>query len=231
MKSEGSIRHKAKQVRYRYLKKELEDSLSPCASHCVHNRRLLLPDGEEVGVCGFSWKKGEWPGICDEQYHDYSTDYPGTSCGCPHFQIGSTKDEVKESFNTWLEDATIPEIAARYPDLAALLWVLGEESESSLEGPDPFVETFPVSLGSTEVHLVSEQDREVLADFLVDTCQKCLTLQEVVRDLKESHDNLVQVYDKTAADRDKLQESVQKLERLQQERAPWYKRLWGVFFE
>lgn len=214
MRNEGAIKHKAKQVRFRYLKQALEENLSPCASNCKHNRRLLLPDGEEVGVCGFSWpsEKG-WPGICDEQYHDYAEDHPAFEGGCPQYLPKHSKEEIKNDFNTWLQEASLPEVAAKCPDLAALLWVLESDSPDEVPAQDPFDTSFALSLGGLgAVHLTSASERDMLAKFLSELAVACSSRQESedslrtsFQDLKALYDDLKKSYDAELVEKETLQ--------------------------
>jgi hypothetical protein len=56
---------------------------------------------------------------------------------CPLFELRLTKEEIKADFKDFLSTAKLHEIAAEYPDMAALLWVLQEEAPGrEVEIPD-----------------------------------------------------------------------------------------------
>lgn len=54
---------------------------------------------------------------------------------CPYFEFSRTKDQIKQDFEAFVMQADLAEIAYQYPDMAALMWVLGEE-ERPLLGDD-----------------------------------------------------------------------------------------------
>jgi hypothetical protein len=65
-----------------------------------------------------------WEGSpCDERYGG-----DARAAKCPLFACARTKEMLREGFDGFLDGASLPEIADRYPDMAALMWVLNEES-------------------------------------------------------------------------------------------------------
>jgi len=126
MKSEAQIKHKLSQVRFRHLKREVRNGLSRKSSNCIHNGVLEGP-GRPVGVCllGSEDPKSWDGGVCDD-----SGDRAGS---CPSFSCRNSKEKLKQDFNDFLRDSDIAHVAAEYPDIAALLWVLAPESVSELE--------------------------------------------------------------------------------------------------
>lgn len=50
---------------------------------------------------------------------------------CPFFQPSKTEEEIEEEVNLTLKSGNMGEIASKYPDIAALLWVLSEEEGES----------------------------------------------------------------------------------------------------
>lgn len=128
MKSEGAIRHKIKQVRFRYLKRAIEENLARRPENCTHNSPI---DGS-VRICFAQLDVGARSGVvCDERF-----DGCGRAATCPMFAAARTKDEIKAGFYRDLDTMTFPEIAYNYPDMAALLWVLADEG-LSVPPPDP----------------------------------------------------------------------------------------------
>jgi hypothetical protein len=180
VKSAGAIRHKINQIRYRYLKKRLEDELCQLPGKCAYNAVIPAPtvpagmkvNGIEVrtpiningssavglGICLYgagdvaTWK----PSFCDE-----SIDFGDRAKKCSLFCPRKTKDEVKAAFSQEIEVMTLAEIAYNYPDLAALIWVLDETDvlKDAIDQVEPVVEPPPVAAPPPPVPpVVSEPD-------------------------------------------------------------------------
>lgn len=127
MKSEGQIKHKLAQVRFRHLKRELRNGLSRKSSNCQFNGTVDLPGRPCLGVCLY---KAEDPamwngGTCDETLGDRAVH-------CALFECLNTKELIKDEFESFLEKADRARIAERYPDMAALLWALDIEKAEGL---------------------------------------------------------------------------------------------------
>jgi hypothetical protein len=155
-KGDGEVRQKLKQVRFRHLKREIESCVKVTARNCIHNAPLQVR-GVEVGFCALKHV------ICDvAEGKDHAQE-------CPNFGLRASKDDVKAAFQS-LMDAPVHEVAAKYPDVAALTWVL--ESE-------PATDLFPGStlVGSVNgVLLWADTEAEAKAasveiDTLVETSQ------------------------------------------------------------
>lgn len=131
MKSEGSIRQKLKQARFRHLKKILKDSLKKKPANCGWNRTLELPTGGQVSFCAlYAEDPGSWQGlICDEQYDGLEL-----ARQCPVYEAKYDKETLKDDFKQLMAEGPIGMIAASYPDIAALMWVLGDEETIDLQG-------------------------------------------------------------------------------------------------
>ena len=132
MKSIGTIKHKLKQVRFRYMKHRIEASLCTVPENCAHNDVFTYPrlGTTPVRVCGNPLVRlpdGGGFALCDSAWEDRAPT-------CPHFLPRTTKDEVKAAFDTELHAMTLADVAREYPDMAALVWVLGD---------DPVVEDVP----------------------------------------------------------------------------------------
>lgn len=147
MKTEGEIKQKVKQVIFRHRKAYIREGLSRKPGNCVHNETVRLPvhmsNRAELHVCGFC-PDGEVPNnfVCDS-----SMGGDKQAADCPFFRHKTTADDLKQEFNKKLglngeAPVQIGYIAKEYPDVAALMWVLGpggrsqnpEEPES--EKPD-----------------------------------------------------------------------------------------------
>lgn len=128
MRSEGQVRHQLKQVIYRHLQKRLRENFRQRPSNCAHNREVVLdPEtGASVGLCGVLHADGTARNVpCDARI-------PGCSemaNKCSLFHPLLTKEEVKAEYNEILRSGDRGVIAAHFPDIAALLWVLDEVAE------------------------------------------------------------------------------------------------------
>ena len=130
MKTKGQLIHKIKQVRYRYMKKFLDKCLAQTSQNCLYNR----PSSFEVGsvssvcVCGYGIEKKEWQARpCDKRLN------PDLASNCSKFELLNTKEELKDEFNVSLDSLPLPAIASKFPDLAALLWVLSDEGTEEVD--------------------------------------------------------------------------------------------------
>jgi hypothetical protein len=68
---------------------------------------------------------------------------------CPYFECKNTKDSLKSAFVSFLRHANRAEVAERYPDLAALLWVLEmerDEVQAPKKGEPTYWTRTPISL-------------------------------------------------------------------------------------
>lgn len=126
MRTEADIRQKLKQVQYRHLKKLLQANFKQRPCNCVYNE-VHLPlnslHGKPVGLCMYSAEApDDWQGvICDE---DFGGIQQARECGL--FQPHKTKLEIRTEFHNLMTTADIGEVAAQYPDIAAMMWVLDE---------------------------------------------------------------------------------------------------------
>jgi hypothetical protein len=156
VKSAGAIKHKLNQVRFRHMKKRIEAELRRAPGNCTFNAVVqppTSPDGEVrnghgfgVGLCLYgagdpsTWK----PTFCDER-----VDGGARAKDCGLFCPRKSKDRVKEEFRRELDGMTLPEVAFRYPDMAALIWVLDEEDIPEVEADEGDREDTPPSEDET----------------------------------------------------------------------------------
>ena len=134
MKKIGAIRHKLKQVRHRLLQKSVRNELSKKPCNCKHSGLVRGNSSEPLFyVCLLdSENPREWEGtICD----------PSVPNTCPFFKTHHTKEEVEERFNrefdSLLEESDMGKIASKYPDVAALLWVIAGNEDEGQEDDEP----------------------------------------------------------------------------------------------
>lgn len=132
MKTVGQILRKVNQLRYRYLQHLLRHNLKPTPGNCVYNavvppaRASASVSGEEVRsqevrICLYG---ADSPGTWSASFCDERVDGGARARACDVFCPHSTKAELKEAFNEEFNSIGFSQLAAAYPDIAALLWVL-----------------------------------------------------------------------------------------------------------
>tara|TARA_R110002153_G_scaffold88616_2_gene217841 strand:+ start:618 stop:1010 length:393 start_codon:yes stop_codon:yes gene_type:complete len=128
MKTKGQLVQKIKQVRYRYQKKFLDKCLSKSSNNCIYNRPSSFDEAGVpcVSVCGYGVENRDWSASpCDKRLNETVAE------GCAYFEALSSKEDLKDEFDSSLDSLPLPAIASKFPDLAALLWVLSEEEGTS----------------------------------------------------------------------------------------------------
>lgn len=136
MKTEGKVRQKYKQAKFRARSSLLESRLAQKPCNCIYRSEVSTStDTSRVVACNY----GE---ITENPEWGVSVCTPGICSGCPSFVASDRSDELKEGFNRLVESAERGEglgpLAATYPDLAALLWVVGTDAAPSTdEEPAP----------------------------------------------------------------------------------------------
>jgi len=135
MRTKSQIKQQLKQVTYRYLQRLLRQNYKKKPTTCGHNRLDVIDEdaGLAVRVCGFIETDGKPRNvICDprvEGCNDLARD-------CPLWSPLATKEQVKEDFHAIIQSGDRGTIAAKYPDIAALLWVLDDPEESDVLSED-----------------------------------------------------------------------------------------------
>lgn len=195
MKPEGAVRQKLKQVRFRHAKRELDDALTRTPATCEHNAVLDVPGVGEVGMCSLT--RGV---VCDAGRG------ADLAPGCATYSCKYTKEGMKEVLEAAFT-APIPEVAAKYPDAAALMWVLTDENLSDPAPTfmsDPFGES-GVLVGTffgVQVWAGSVGERGLLATALNDLVESEVRLRHEVA-LKDEATQTLQT------ELDSVQEGVQ----------------------
>lgn len=136
MRNRKDIQKKLAQVKYRHLSKLKRTGLSRRPCNCVFNVSLgegNKPNQPSIGVCTYKVLEGQAPdGVCDDNFGGKAR-----AQNCPVFEVNQTSQIIKEDFDTFLANASFGEIAYHFPDMAALLWVLQQESpDGDMESPD-----------------------------------------------------------------------------------------------
>ena len=130
MKSESQVRQKLKQAAFRRLKTDLlEPNFKRAPGTCRHNVVRRGQESVTIGLCS----QMECPTrVCDARF-----DGDIVAAKCPFWAPCATKEHLRDMFAEQLRRPR-HEVAALYPDLAALMWVLddsvpleGNSTESS----------------------------------------------------------------------------------------------------
>jgi hypothetical protein len=146
MRTEGAIQYKLKQVCYRHRKKLIEERLRPSPSNCIFND-IPIYEGEisAYRVCCYDGEE-DWGGlVCDDEV--------GGSLlakRCRFFRARETAEEIKAEFSESLKKDALGVIAAKYPDIAALMWVLEATPEAFMDETEDEQEPPTGDVSSTE---------------------------------------------------------------------------------
>lgn len=125
MRSEGQVRHKLKQVLFRHLQKKLRLAFRRRPDLCLYNQ--TLESGQiQVAVCGHPERGGL---LCDGRFQEGAD----RARECPLWEPRRGKEEVKAEFRDLVESQDRGAIAAEYPDVAAILWVLDEDVKDTVQ--------------------------------------------------------------------------------------------------
>ena len=161
LKAAGAVRQKIRQVAYRHLKRKLAEDLKERPSNCTFNHKIQFSPLDLHQFCIH-------PEVENRVCEDWEPSERASQC--PYFKHQVGKEQIKADFKRFLETATLAEIAAEYPDLAALMWVLQTErlADMSLEEPPPEVETpaplppAPVVMGIPDSFPIPIRDRVIV---------------------------------------------------------------------
>ncbi len=128
VRSFSQVRQQLKQVMFRHLQKELKDNFKETPETCFYNHQTTINGSvERIGVCRFDTSilkdndgiqspRGK---VCDNRVAGCALQARTCRCWYPT----RTKDEIKNEFRKLMaSDRGV--IAARYPDVAALMWVI-----------------------------------------------------------------------------------------------------------
>jgi hypothetical protein len=129
VKNDGQVRQKLKQVLFRHRKEFVRLNLSRRPENCEHNATVRLPlhvsSRAGVRVCGFVDPDGDW----NDRVCDSALGGDRQAGRCPHYSCRNTAELLKADFNerVGLGEASVEigQLASEYPDVAALMWVLG----------------------------------------------------------------------------------------------------------
>jgi hypothetical protein len=135
VKSEGQIRQQLKQVIFRHLKKRLKDQLRQAPDTCRHNSELEPRDRHDdahgIQACFFTTDGVPRGVVCDVRY-----DNGFRAKECPLWESRRDKEDIRTEFQALVEDENRGKLAAKYPDIAALMWVLDNDLDTSESGEE-----------------------------------------------------------------------------------------------
>lgn len=126
-RSTGEVAQKLKQLLFRHRKHEIEQALSRAPETCAHNRPTVVAGCDDPGlprICGHGSQVGL---VCDL---DYEGD--AQALGCPLWEPARGADQIKADFRALVLEGPAA-VSKRYPDAAALMWVLGQGVEGDLD--------------------------------------------------------------------------------------------------
>jgi hypothetical protein len=127
MRTQAQIRHQLKQVTFRHLQKRLRKLFKQRPTTCQHNREVPLDeDGSYVRLCGVLSPDGVPRDLlCDPRIAGCND----VARECPLWEPLQTKDQVKAEFHAVVQSGDRGIIAADFPDIAALMWVLDDPND------------------------------------------------------------------------------------------------------
>jgi len=128
MKSVGTIRHQLQQVVFRHVKRQIKENFRKAPETCFHNQACEVSESCDVGICFHLGANGEPRRVvCDSDVLDGMEQ----AQKCTMWEPLRTKEAIKDEFQALLEgDRGV--IASKYPDIAALLWVLDDEDPQEI---------------------------------------------------------------------------------------------------
>jgi len=183
MRPKGQVLHKLKQVQTRHLHKLLDSRLRERPENCRHNGTLIGDRGEdEVRVCEYQGDEPYNPcgEVCDNRF-----DGVRKAQDCPLFKAAQAKASLKADFQELMTNGAIGEIAALFPDIAALRWVLSDGEEEEVEAVQ---EDLGVKLEAEVARLEEElvTERRTIADQKVEISRLRREVGRLQEDLRRA---------------------------------------------
>lgn len=150
MKTEGQIKHKFKQAKFRHFQKRSKAGFKRVPCNCMYNKRFVSDGGKTVGMCHYQ-------NMCEVMNVALAIDWKIIICDdempegveqakiCPVFEPRQSKQDIKNEIDEILTEQPLSVVAHHFPDLVALLWVLDQENEVSewLTASDSWEDTTP----------------------------------------------------------------------------------------
>jgi hypothetical protein len=119
VRTPGQVRQQLKQVMFRHLQKMLRANFRKSPETCLHNRKEpLAGTNEKVGICRHTGApRGK---VCDARVFGCIN----MAAACRWWEPLHTKSDIKGDFRDLMTSGNRGRIAAAFPDIAALMWVL-----------------------------------------------------------------------------------------------------------
>lgn len=170
MRRESQIRHKLKQVIFRHRKKFVEHGLSRRPENCEHNRVVSLPihtgNRATIRICDYADDDTENDVVCDSTMGGEVQ-----ARACPYFGCCNSPETLKDEFSHKLglgEGETQAGVLAKeYPDIIALMWVLGTGKQNGATPPES-ESNILAFFGSDDIETGSISDEPLLDEEPVD---------------------------------------------------------------
>lgn len=115
MKSEGAVRHKLKECLFRHRQRYLKALTQRTPENCKFNSVMVPEIGTPHHICRIGKKS-----VCDARFGGLQK-----ALNCKFWEITRNKAQIKAEFHS-LISSRLGVLAQMFPDVAALLWVLGE---------------------------------------------------------------------------------------------------------
>jgi len=120
MRSKGQVAHKLKQAVHRAIQREVRNLTRRTGPSCTNNREVTFGTGA-VRVCALDCQK------CDPVLDDRAPE-------CPDYTPRATEPQIRKSLREFLKTRPPQDLAARFPDIASLLWVLANGDDDDQRG-------------------------------------------------------------------------------------------------
>lgn len=179
MRTSGQIAQRLKQIRFRYIKRELNNLLQPSPDNCQNHVVVETLYGK-MGVCKLDQK------TCDKTLEDRSK-----SCGS--LSLKYDEETIKSSLRTFFDTSGLEEIAIRFPEIALLKWVLQDEGSEPLDSLDldlDLDQSMYMGLGPSRILVPREKDQELLMAYRKLLEGRIIELQAGITELQDSYDKL-----------------------------------------
>ena len=126
LRTGSQVRQKLKQVMYRHLQKELRENFRQVAEGCGHNQPSDLKGFGIVHLCQYPDRDGHKPRkmLCDSRM--FAGERQAREC--PLWKPKRDKADIKAEFRALMAAKDRGPLASKYPDIAALMWVLDGEN-------------------------------------------------------------------------------------------------------
>ena len=164
MRRRGQIYQQYKQLKFRARKSWLREALKQRPCNCQFNQEFEVDyPPQRVGVCMLRTSDPNWSRHLCSDHSEADREFAST---CPGYAPNQDAEEIKDEFSTLIDEAestgNLGYLAYRYPDLAALLWVLcpwedSDDGESEEEPPLPT----PIKIGKEAKAVLDLPDPEL----------------------------------------------------------------------